>query len=104
MLLNETRFGLAEFDDLDDYEIVERKEFQEIKFLKTLQKKFADQLGTSGHGNHFVDIGIVEIKAYSDLVKLHPGKYVAILSHSVPGISDPRSAPIIPTLPAKSSI
>ncbi len=82
MLLNETRFGLAEFDDLDDYEIVERKEFQEIKFLKTLQKKFADQLGTSGHGNHFVDIGIVEIKAYSDLVKLHPGKYVAILSHS----------------------
>ncbi len=82
ILLNETRFGLAEFNDLEDYEIVERKEFREIKFLKSLQKRFAEQLGTSGHGNHFVDIGVVEIQEYSDLVKLQPGEYFAVLSHS----------------------
>lgn len=82
ILLNETRFGLGEFNDIGDHEILERKEFQEIKFLKSLHKKFADQLGTSGHGNHFVDVGIVEIDAISEKVNLNPGKYFAILSHS----------------------
>jgi tRNA-splicing ligase RtcB (3'-phosphate/5'-hydroxy nucleic acid ligase) len=61
ILMSETRFGLAEFKDLEDHEILERKEFNEIKFLKTLQKKFASQLGSSGHGNHFVDVGFVEV-------------------------------------------
>ena len=82
ILLNETRFGLAEFKDLEDAEILERKEFHEIKFLKTLHKKFANQLGTSGHGNHFVDVGFVEIKNFSEKVNLQSGSYFAILSHS----------------------
>ncbi len=82
ILYNETRFGLAEFKDLEEHEILERKEFQEIKFVKSLQKKFADQLGTSGHGNHFVDVGFVEIKDYSARVNLQPGHYFAVLSHS----------------------
>ncbi|QGY42194.1 RtcB family protein [Maribellus comscasis] len=82
ILLNETRFGLAEFNDLEDVEILERKEFKEIKFLKTLQKKFAAQLGTSGHGNHFVDVGFVEISDFSQEIKLQPGSYFAVLSHS----------------------
>ncbi|MDB4582858.1 RtcB family protein, partial [Draconibacterium sp.] len=82
ILMNETRFGLAEFKDLGDHEILERKEFNEIKFLKSLQPKFAKQLGTSGHGNHFVDVGIVEIKEFSEEVKLQPGTYFAVLTHS----------------------
>lgn len=82
ILLSETRFGLAEFKDIGDHEILERKEFSEIKFLKSLQKKFAEQLGTSGHGNHFVDVGIVEIKEFSAKVNLQPGHYFAVLSHS----------------------
>ncbi len=82
ILQNETRFGLAEFNDLEEYEIAERKEFQEIKFLKTLQRKFTEQLGTSGHGNHFVDLGFVEIKEYSGLLQVQPGRYLAMLSHS----------------------
>lgn len=82
ILMNETRFGLAEFNDIGDHEILERKEFQEIKFLKTLHKTFADQLGTSGHGNHFVDVGFVEIKDLSEKTNLQPGEYFAILSHS----------------------
>jgi len=82
ILMNETRFGLAEFKDEKDHEILERKEFREIKFLKTLQKKFADQLGTSGHGNHFVDVGFVKIQKYSEWAGLQPGEYFAVLSHS----------------------
>jgi len=82
ILLCETRFGLGEFNDLESYEILERNEFREIKFLKSLQKRFGEQLGTSGHGNHFVDVGVVEINEYSELVKLQPGEYFAVLSHS----------------------
>jgi len=82
ILMNETRFGLAEFRDEQDHEILERKEFQEIKFLKSLHKKFANQLGTSGHGNHFVDVGYVKIQEFSNFVGLQPGEYFAVLSHS----------------------
>lgn len=82
ILMNETRFGLTEFKDVQDHEILERKEFSEIKFLKTLQKKFAEQLGSSGHGNHFVDVGFVEIAEFSSGINLQPGQYFAVLSHS----------------------
>lgn len=82
VLLSETRFGQAEFREKDDHEILERQEFSEIKFLRTLQKKFADQLGTSGHGNHFVDVGYVEVKESSPLTGLSAGSYFAVLSHS----------------------
>ncbi|MDD3744513.1 MAG: RtcB family protein [Lentimicrobiaceae bacterium] len=82
VLLKETRFGRAEFSDEQDHEILERKEFREIKFLKSLHKVFAAQLGTSGHGNHFVDIGYVDIPFYSPLIGLQPGAYFAVLSHS----------------------
>ncbi|WP_372949378.1 RtcB family protein [Mariniphaga sp.] len=82
ILMNETRFGLAEFKNEQDHEILERKEFREIKFLNSLHKKFASQLGTSGHGNHFVDVGFVKIQKFSELVGLQPGEYFAVLSHS----------------------
>lgn len=82
ILMNETRFGLGEFKDEQDHEILERNEFREIKFLKTLHKKFAEQLGTSGHGNHFVDVGFVKIQEFSERIGLQPGEYFAVLSHS----------------------
>jgi tRNA-splicing ligase RtcB (3'-phosphate/5'-hydroxy nucleic acid ligase) len=82
ILMSETRFGQAEFNDLEEAEIVDSKAFTEIKFLKHLQGKFARQLGTSGHGNHFVDVGYVEITEHSDYINLQPGSYFAVLSHS----------------------
>ncbi len=82
ILMSETRFGLAGFRDEQDHEILGRKEFNEIKFLKTLHKKFAAQLGTSGHGNHFVDVGSVIIPQYSELIQLQAGEYFGVLSHS----------------------
>ncbi|NLO03286.1 MAG: RtcB family protein [Bacteroidales bacterium] len=81
-LHSETRFGLGVFSEHVDHDILDRKEFHEIKFLKSLKDKFAEQLGTSGHGNHFVDVGYVVIDKYSDDIKLIPGEYFAILSHS----------------------
>ncbi|MBN2699295.1 MAG: RtcB family protein [Bacteroidales bacterium] len=59
LLLKETRFGRAEFDDIRGHEILERREFREIPFLRGLRDTARRQLGTSGHGNHFVDIGVL---------------------------------------------
>lgn len=82
ILLENTRFGLAEFKNLEKYDILEREEFKEIAFLKSLKKKFTEQLGTSGHGNHFVDMGILEIRESCPEVHLKPGHYFSVLTHS----------------------
>jgi len=82
ILIENTRFGLAEFKGHEDYDILDRQEFKEIPFLKPLKKKFAEQLGTSGHGNHFVDVGIFKLEKAWPEVPLAPGSYFAILTHS----------------------
>lgn len=82
ILFEETRFGFSKFENIIEHELLERDIFREIKFVKALKDKFANQLGTSGAGNHFVDIGIIEIKHKDDQLKLDPGSYFAILSHS----------------------
>jgi tRNA-splicing ligase RtcB len=82
ILIENTRFGLAEFDDIGDHELMARKEWTEIKFLQPLQKKFFKQLGTSGHGNHFVDVGYIVVQHFTEELGLDPGEYFAILSHS----------------------
>ena len=45
-----------------DDAVLERKEFNENKLLKSLHDKAFKQIGTSGSGNHFVEFGIIEIK------------------------------------------
>lgn len=82
ILIENTRFGLAEFRDIGDHELMERSEWMDIPFLKPLKRKFYNQLGTSGHGNHFVDVGLLVVEDYSDELQLRPGQYFAILSHS----------------------
>ncbi len=82
VLVENTRFGFGEFKDIGDHELMERNEWKEIKFLKSLQKTFYDQLGTSGHGNHFVDVGYMIVEEFTEDLGLQPGKYFAILSHS----------------------
>jgi tRNA-splicing ligase RtcB len=82
ILIDNTRFGHGEFKDIGDHELMERKEWSEIGFLKGLKKRFYDQLGTSGHGNHFVDIGILEVNQFHPELDLKPGTYLAVLSHS----------------------
>ncbi|MFP4024367.1 MAG: RtcB family protein [Thiohalospira sp.] len=82
ILINETRFGNDEFKQLTEHPVLERKEFNEISFLKSLQSKASKQLGTSGHGNHFVDFGTLEITDVNNEWDLPAGIYFAVLSHS----------------------
>lgn len=82
ILIEETRFGNASFHDMGDHVLSERKEFREIPFLKGLKKGFMEQLGTSGHGNHIVDIGIFTLDRAHPSIPAEPGNYLAILSHS----------------------
>jgi tRNA-splicing ligase RtcB len=82
ILMSETRFGNAAFNDVGDHELFERKEFREIKFLGKLKKNFIAQLGSSGHGNHFVDIGEFVLEQPNTLLAIKPGRYLAVLSHS----------------------
>jgi tRNA-splicing ligase RtcB len=82
LLLENTRFGQAGFEKPMDDEVLHRPEFKEIPFLKKLKSKAADQIGSSGSGNHFVEFGIVHISDESNEFHLPPGEYLGILSHS----------------------
>lgn len=82
ILLDNTRFGRDIFrgEKLEDA-VLDREEFKTIPEAKRLQEKAWKQLGSSGGGNHFVEFGEVEISEGSEL-KLEPGKYLGLLSHS----------------------
>ncbi|HDR67930.1 MAG TPA: RtcB family protein, partial [Bacteroidaceae bacterium] len=92
LLMKNTRFGRAEFSDIEGHQILERSEFKEIPFLRTLKDTARQQLGTSGHGNHFVDMGILRFETMEEAEKLDlpvrhhteesPLLYFSILSHS----------------------
>jgi len=85
ILLDNTVFGAGgEFskNKWQDHEVMERPEFGELPILKTLHKKAFLQMGTSGSGNHFVEFGVVEIAATHPVLRLPPGRYLALLSHS----------------------
>jgi len=82
ILINEARFGKDEFKHPLDHPVLMRKEFREISFLRSLHSKAYKQIGTSGHGNHFVDLGTIEIKNAKNEWNLPAGFYFAVLSHS----------------------
>lgn len=81
ILIKNTFFGDDFFRGHKEHPVMDREEFREIPLLKRMKDKAYEQLGTSGHGNHFVDIGVVEISESSGLT-VPPGHYVGILSHS----------------------
>jgi len=78
-----TLFGAGrEFKETTNHEVLDRKEFDDVSFLKGLQMKAAKQLGSSGSGNHFVEWGIADITSEENALNIPSGKYVALLSHS----------------------
>src|SRR5579875_1659659 len=78
-----TLFGSgAFFQKPASHEVLERKEFDDLKLLKGLQDKAWRQLGTSGSGNHFVEFGIVAIEEPDEILGIEAGQYVGLLSHS----------------------
>ncbi len=83
VLTDNTLFGSGrEFKENKEFEVTDRKLFDEISLLKSLQLKAVKQMGTSGSGNHFVEFGVVDITDSDNEFKLASGKYLALLSHS----------------------
>ena len=81
-LANNTAFGLDGILPFKQYNpFFDRSEFRDIPILKKLREKAVRQLGSSGKGNHFVDICEVEVHPNSAL-GVPEGRYVGILSHS----------------------
>lgn len=82
VLLEWTHFGMeGGLAVRQDHEVMDRDEWHEISLLKRLQRKAWQQLGSSGGGNHFVEIGVLDVYVNNGL-GLPEGEYVALLSHS----------------------
>lgn len=84
-LIAQTRFGAgAGFTpkEMTDDPVLSNKAFDEIPLVGRLKDKAAQQLGSSGGGNHFVEFGILKVTEFDPLLNLQPGKYLALLTHS----------------------
>lgn len=82
LLVDNSRFGMAEFDRPMDDPIFERDEFKYIKVARDLRDRAYRQIGTSGGGNHFVEFGVVELTDPYNEFQLPTGSYLALLTHS----------------------
>jgi tRNA-splicing ligase RtcB len=84
MLVRNTTFGRESFKPKyrKDHHILESSLFAEIPLLMDFQKRAAEQIGSSGGGNHFVEFGVVEITEEDHNLGVLPGRYFALLSHS----------------------
>ena len=81
-LIDNTAFGLDGILPYKQYHpLFDRKEFRETSILKHLREKAIRQLGSSGKGNHFVDICDIELPA-NNIFGLPGGRHIGILSHS----------------------
>lgn len=80
-LISNSRFGFDVFERPKDHEVLNRKEFQEIRILRHLHERAAKQIGSSGSGNHFVEFGLLTLDEDNEW-SLTPGRYIALLSHS----------------------
>lgn len=81
VLVDNTAFGNELIERPKDHAVLNRREFDEIPFLRSLHGRAARQIGSSGSGNHFVEFGLITVKNNNEW-KLAPGSYLAALSHS----------------------
>jgi len=81
-LTEHTAFGL---DGILPYRtfhpLFDRSEWRDIPILKKMREKAIRQLGSSGKGNHFVDICEVVLPP-ANAMGINGGRYLGILSHS----------------------
>lgn len=83
ILVENTKFGMKETHaKKNNHPVLDRPEFLMLPYLKRLQGKAYDQLGTSGSGNHFVEFGTIKVKHFDQMLGLEPGEYFGLLSHS----------------------
>jgi tRNA-splicing ligase RtcB (3'-phosphate/5'-hydroxy nucleic acid ligase) len=83
LLHKHTRFGAGVgWDKRErlDHEVLDDAAWDAQPLLRHLHDKAANQLGTSGSGNHFAEFGTFTIGTPLD--GLEPGSYLALLTHS----------------------
>ena len=84
-LLDKTRFGTGckwEFNERPEHPVLDDPAWTATRLLKSLHSRAAEQLGTSGTGNHFVEWGSVTLDRDAPELGLEAGQYLALLSHS----------------------
>jgi tRNA-splicing ligase RtcB len=83
-LTNNTRFGAgAQWKgQTQEDPVLDDPAWHALPLLKRLHDKGALQLGTSGSGNHFVDLGELTLQQDDPQLGLKAGTYLALLSHS----------------------
>ncbi len=76
----ETRFGIgAKFQRRRQHDVLD-EDWHISPLIQGLKDKAWAQLGSSGSGNHFVELGLLAVD--NDALDLAPGTYLALLSHS----------------------
>ncbi|MEO6061327.1 MAG: RtcB family protein [Thermoflexales bacterium] len=80
-----TRFGAGvEWKPVQDDAVMEDPDWTANPLLRGLKDKASRQLGTSGSGNHFVELGEIDVddEAAAAGTGFRKGKHLALLSHS----------------------
>lgn len=78
VLIENSKFKFAEFDRKKDHAVMSDSRWGDSKVIKGLKRKAQDQLGTSGGGNHFCDLVIID----SISTEFPEGRFVGLLTHS----------------------
>ncbi len=82
ILRDHTHFGNdGEPEVKQNHDVLDDPTFGETPLLKKLHGNAVRQLGSSGAGNHFVEVGTIEV-ADENRLGVDAGSYTAILSHS----------------------
>ena len=84
-IANNTRFGAgAEWKaaGAQDDAVLDDTDWDATRLLHNLHDKAVKQLGTSGSGNHFVDLGEFTLEQDDAQLGLKAGAYLALLTHS----------------------
>jgi tRNA-splicing ligase RtcB (3'-phosphate/5'-hydroxy nucleic acid ligase) len=78
-----TYFGAGQTNPTHpDHPVLDQYDWDDTKFLRDLRQIGANQIGTSGSGNHFAEWGELDLTASDSGIDLPPGRYLALLSHS----------------------
>jgi tRNA-splicing ligase RtcB len=65
-----------------EHPVLDEANWQATPLLRGLRQTAIYQLGTSGGGNHFVDIGVFTLTEENNPLGLQVGEYLALLTHS----------------------
>jgi tRNA-splicing ligase RtcB len=83
ILTGSTVFGIGgETKEHLDTQLFDSNAWSETRVIRELRDLAYRQHGTSGAGNHFVEWGMLSVPSFDPMLKMPPGEYLALLSHS----------------------